>query len=76
MVAEGHNTSAPSSLTYSSVITGQYKDSLNISTSNSLKVIAFGTHNTYLTAKDQENIWTVADPDFASKQGKAKIVVR
>ena len=43
---------------------------------NDLKVIAWDIQNEYLAATFQDNIWTLAGPDFGSNQGNVVLVVR
>ena len=77
MVAGGHMTSTPSSLTYSSVVS---RDSVRIiftiAALNGLKVLSADIQNAYLTAKSREKIWTIAGPEFGSDAGKKMIIVR
>jgi hypothetical protein len=77
MVAGGHMTSTPSSLTYSSVVSrDSVRIALTIAALNDLKVLACDIQNAYLTAPCREKIWTVAGPEFGSDAGKNMIVVR
>ena len=63
MVAGGHKTTTPSSLTYFSVVSrGRVRIALTISGFNYLKVLVCNIHNSYLNSKFQEKIWTVAGP--------------
>ena len=77
MVAGGHMTETPSSITYSSVVS---RDSVRIAllyaALNDLKVFACDIQNAYLTAKCREKIWCRAGPEFGDKQGKIMIIVR
>ena len=77
MVAGGHKTSTPSSLTYSSVVS---RDSvrivLTIAALNDLKVLACDIQNAYLTAPCREKIWTIAGLEFGSEAGFKMLVVR
>ena len=77
MVAGGHTTSTPSSITYSSVVS---RDSvrivLTIAELNNLKIRACNIQNAYLTAPCREMIWTVAGPEFGSEAGKDMLIVR
>ena len=43
---------------------------------NGLKVLAYNIHNSYLTDNCQDNIWTVAGPEFGPEQVKSMLVVR
>ena len=77
MVAGGHTTEAPATLTYSSVVS---RDSvciaLTIAALNDLKVLSCDIQNAYLTAKCQEKIYTRAGPEFGSEQGSLMLIVR
>ena len=77
MVAGGHKTSTPSSLTYSSVVS---RDSVRlaflIAALNDLEVIACDIQNAYLTAPCREKVFTVAGPEFGSDCGKVFLITR
>jgi hypothetical protein len=77
-VAGGHTTEAPSSLTYSSVVS---RDSVRIALTsaalNDLSVLACDIQNAYLTAPCREKIWTIAGPEFGPETaGKTMLIVR
>ena len=77
MVAGGHTTSTPSSITYSSVVSrDSVRIALTIAALNGLKVRACDIQNAYLTAPCREKIWTVAGPEFGSDAGKNMLIVR
>ena len=77
MVAGGHTTSTPSTLTYSSVVSrDSVRIALTIAALNGLKVLAADIENAYLTAPCREKIWTVAGPEFGSDAGKKMLIVR
>ena len=67
MVAGGHMTALPSSITYSSVVS---RDSVrvdrNIAALNGLSILGCDIQNTYLTVPCREKIWTTAGPEFGS----------
>ena len=77
MVAGGHTTTTPATLTYSSVVS---RDSVRIiltaAALNDLSILACDIQNAYLTAPCREKIWTTAGPEFGSDAGKKMIVVR
>ena len=77
MVAGGHVTNVPSSITYSSVVS---RDSVRIlfiiASLNNLKVLSCDIQYAYLTALTWEKIWTIAGPDFGSEKGRIVMVVR
>ena len=77
MVAGGHMTDTPATITYSSVVS---RDSVRIAflyaALNDLKVFACDIQNAYLTAKCREKIWCRAGPEFGNQEGKIMIIVR
>jgi len=75
LVAGGHTTEAPSSLTYSSVVTREsVRIALTIAALNEIDLLACDIQNAYLTAECREKIYTIAGPEFGSEQGKVMIV--
>ena len=77
MVAGGHQTSTPSTITYSSVVSrDSVRIALTIAALNNLQVLGCDIQNAYLTAKCREKIWTIAGPEFGSESGKIMLVVR
>jgi hypothetical protein len=77
MVAGGHKTSTPSSLTYSSVVShDSVRIALTIAALNGLSVLACDIQNKYLTAPCREKIYMTAGPEFGSDKGKTMIVIR
>jgi len=77
LVAGGHTTEAPSSLTYSSVVS---RDSVRlaflIAALNDLNIVCADVGNAYLNAPCKEKIWTVAGIEFGSEAGSTMIIVR
>ena len=75
LVAGGHTTDAPATLTYSSVIS---RDSiwipLTIAALNGLKVMVRDIQSAYLTADCREKIWTRAGPEFGSESGTIMLI--
>ena len=70
LVAGGHTTDAPATLTYSSVVScDSIQIALTIAALNELQVIACNIQNAYLTANCHEKIWTQAGPEFGSESG-------
>ena len=77
MAAGGHNTTTPSPLTYSSVVSRErIRIDLTIYALNGLKVLACNIQNEYLTEKRWEKIWNVTGPFFGPEQGNVMLVVR
>jgi hypothetical protein len=77
MVAGGHTTETPTSITYASVVS---RDSIRIALTmaalNDLQVKAGDIQNAYLTAPCREKIVTVCGPEFGENQGQTAILVR
>ena len=77
MVAGGHMTTTPASLTYSSVVS---RDSVRIAfliaALNDLKVMACDIQNAYLTARCREKVWCRAGPEFGADEGKIMLITR
>ena len=77
IVAGGHKTTTPSSLTYSSVASWYIvRIDLTIFTLNYLKVLVCNIQIAYLNEKLLEKIWTVVGPYFGSGQEKVLLYVR
>ena len=77
LVADGHRTEAPSSITYSSVVS---RDSVRIcllaAALNDLDVQSGDIENAYLTAPNREKKWTRAGPEFGAEEGKVLIITK
>ena len=77
MVAGGHTTESPSSITYSSVVFRYIvRIALTIAALNNLDVLACDIQNAYLNAQCHEKIWTRTGPEFGSESGCIMIVER
>ena len=77
MVAGGHKTVTPPTLTYSSVVSrDSVRIALTLAALNGLKVLSDDIQNAYLTAKCREKIWIVAGPEFGDEEGENMIIVR
>ena len=75
LVAGGHMTDTPNTLTYSSVVSrDSVRIALTIAALNELSVMACNIQNAYLTAECMEKIWTRAGPEFGSESGSIMIV--
>ena len=75
LVAGGHTTDTPSTLTYSSVVSQEsVRIALTIAALNGLDVFACDIQNAYLTAKCHEKIFTIAGPEFGPEEGILFIV--
>ena len=77
MVAGGHTTEVPATLTYSSVVSrDSVRIALTIAALNGLKVLACDIQNAFLTAKCREKCYTRAGPEFGSDHGKLMLITR
>ena len=75
LVAGGHTTSTPTSLTYSSVVSrDSVRVALTAASLNGLSLLACDIKNAYLTANCRERIYTYAGPEFGSEEGQCMIV--
>jgi hypothetical protein len=77
LVAGGHTTEAPATMTYSSVVS---RDSIRlaflIAALNDIEICAADVGNAYLNAPCKEKIWTVAGLEFGSEAGSTMFIVR
>ena len=63
LVGGGHATTAPASITYSSVVSRDSgRIALTIAALNDLDILACDIQNAYLTVVCRENVWTRAGP--------------
>jgi hypothetical protein len=78
LVADGHKTATPATITYSSVVSrDSVRIALTIAALNDLKILACDILNAYLTAPCREKFsWCKAGPEFGPDCGKTMIVVR
>ena len=77
LVAGGHKTEAPASITYSSVVSrDSVRIALLIAALNDLDVLSCDIQNAYLTAPCREKVFTVAGDEFGSDAGKIMIITR
>ena len=77
MVAGGHTTEVPATLTYSTVVSrDSFRIALTIAALNGLKVLACDIQNAFLTAKCREKCYTRAGTEFGSDQGKLMLITR
>ena len=77
LVAGGHTTDTPSSLTYSSVVSrDSVRIALTIAALNGLDILGCDIQNAYISAPCREKIYTIAGKEFGSDAGKTMIVVR
>jgi hypothetical protein len=77
LVAGGHTTEAPATMTYASVVSREtVRIALLIAALNDLPVWAADIMNAYITAPNQEKIWTTLGAEFCEDAGKKAIIVR
>ena len=77
LVADGHKTDPPSSVTYSSVVSRvSVRICLLIAALNELDLQAADVENAYLLAKCREKVCIVAGPEFGDMKGKTLIINR
>ena len=75
LVAGGHTTTAPASITYSSVVSrDSVRIALTIAALNDLQILACDIQNAYLTARCREKIYTIAGPEFGTEEGTTMII--
>jgi hypothetical protein len=77
LVAGGHKTEAPATITYASVVSGEtVRIALMLAALNDLQVKASDVLNVYITAPVKEKVWTILGPEFGNDSGKSAIIVR
>ncbi len=76
LVAGGHRTKAPATITYASVVSGEtVRLAQTIASLNDLKVKVGDVLNAYITAPVKEKLWTNLGPEFEHDAGKSAIIV-
>jgi Reverse transcriptase (RNA-dependent DNA polymerase) len=77
LVAGGHMTETPASITYASVVSREsVRIALTLAALNDLEVKTADIENAYLTAPVGEKIWCRLGPEFGGDSGKRALVVR
>ncbi len=77
LVAGGHMTKAPATITYASVVSREtVRIALLMAALNDLNVKVGDVLNAYITAPITEKVWTVLGPEFGIHAGKSAIIVR
>ena len=77
LVADGHKTEPPTSMTYSSVVSrDSVRIALSIASLNCLEISSCDIGNAYLNAPCREKLWTVAGAEFGSEKGAVMIISR
>ena len=75
LVGGGHTTTAPSSITFSLVVSrDSFRIALTIAALNDLDIMAYDIQNAYLTALCREKIRTFAGPEFGEEEGTLMLV--
>ena len=75
LVAGGHMTDTPSSITYSSMVShDSVRVAFLVATLNDLDVMSADIGNAYLNAPNKEKIWTVAGHEFGTDKGAMFII--
>ncbi len=70
LVAGGHMTGAPATITYASVVSRETVClALTIAALNDLEVKVGDVLNAYITAPVKEKVWTVLGPEFGPDAG-------
>ncbi len=76
LVAGGHRTEAPATITYVSVVSHEkVRIALLMATLNDLEVKIGNVLNAYITASVTKKVWTVLGPEFGNNAGKTAIIV-
>jgi hypothetical protein len=77
LVAGGHMTKAPVTITYASVVSREtICIALLMAALNDLNVKVGDVLNAYITAPITEKVWTVFGPEFGIDAGKSAVIVR
>ena len=76
LVAGGHMTDVPRTITYSSVVgCDTVQIAITLAALNDLEVKVANIMNAYVTAPTQEKIWIILGPKFGDDQGKNAVIV-
>jgi hypothetical protein len=76
LVAGGHRTEAPATITYASVVSREtVRLALTIASLNDLEVKVGDVLNAYITAPVKEKVWTILGPEFGHYSGRSAIIV-
>jgi hypothetical protein len=76
LVAGGHKTEAPVTITYASMVSREtVRIALMLAVLNDLQVKAGDVLNTYITAPVKEKVWAILGPEFGNNSGKSAIIV-
>ncbi len=76
LVAGGHQTKAPATITYASVVSRETVClALTIASLNDLEVEVGDVLNAYITAPVKEKVWTILGLKFGHDSGRSAIIV-
>ena len=76
LVAGGHNTEKPATITYASVVSREtLQIALLLAGLMELEVKTADIENAYITAPNTEKIYTVLGPEFGADAGKIAFIV-
>jgi hypothetical protein len=76
LVAGSHQTKAPATITYASVVSREtVRLALTFASLNDLEVKVGDVLNAYITAPVKEKVWTILGPEFGHDSGKSAVVV-
>ena len=76
LVAGGHRTKAPATITYASVVScATMRLALTIASLNDLEVKVGDVLNAYITTPVKEKVWTILGPKFGHNAGRSAIIV-
>jgi len=77
LVAGGHKTAAPATITYTSVVSREsVRIALLLAELNDVEVMTADIENAYITDPRSEKIWAVLGPKFGSDTGKKAFIVQ
>ncbi len=77
LVAGGHMTKAPPTITYASVVSQETVClALTIAALNDLEVKVGDVLNAYISAPITETVWKILGPEFGPNAGEIPIIVR
>jgi hypothetical protein len=76
LVAGGHLTQAPATITYASVVSRETVClALTFASLNDLEVKVGDVLNAYITTPVNEKVWTILGPEFGHDSGKSAVIV-
>ena len=77
LVAGGHKTKAPPTITYASVVSHESVClALTMAALNDLEVKVGDVLHAYITAPFTEKVWTILGPEFGPDAGKTALIFR